>query len=975
VNTPHQPRTLGSIRRLLLFAGLVVLGSGISAAFAAWSTAGTGTGSAVVGTLASPTAVTASATYSTVDLSWSGVTAPQGSIDGYVVTRSDGGAPSAACGTSLTGSNYLAAGVTSCTDTAVPNGQYTYVVTAVYRTWTAASSPSNAVTVSGDPNAPSQAVTLTNATGAALVGATIYFRSSSPGSFTLANAVSDGQSGPAASTFPAVGTPGWTHAVETVTTGTGANPITYTSSPFSWTAGASTPSSLTVVGRDRAGNTANTTLSFASDTSGPTGGALTVNGTGASAGGTTSNARTAFTIGVRTDYSSDAGAGVGSSVLTRETAPYTANSCGAFGSPITVTGAPAQTGLTTGCYRYTLTGTDLVGNTSAISTVVRYDASGPTQAVNLTSPSGAFLAGASLYVRTTVAGSFVLKSAVSDNESGPASVAFPAVTTAGWTHPAQTVTIGSGSAPTVSYSSSTYSWTAAAGLPPATTLTAADGIGNTGTTSLTFVRDTTVPATGALTVNGTAASGAGTTSFNRTGSFAISRVDYTDAGSGIMSSVLTVEQATLTGNVCGTYGAPTTVAGAPAQSGLATGCYRYILTGTDNVGNTAGRATTVKVDRESPISGQLTVNGTGATAGGTTSAANTAFPIDLRTDYSDVASGIASSTLQRSTATLSGNTCGTFGAATTLTGAPAQTGLATGCYRYVLTGTDRAGNTASLTSTVKYDAALPTGGALTVNGTAASGAGSTSTSTSGSFAIARTDYVDANSGLASSTLTREFATLTGTTCGSYGSPSTIVGAPTQAGLAPGCYRYRLIGTDNNGNTTSISTVVQQRVVVSAVALSNGTGTAGRIDAGDRIDITFSDVLAVSSICATWSGNASNQTLGGDNNVSVTLTNGGAGNDTVTFGATSCTLNVGSINLGSTAYTTANVTFRGAGVNASTVDWNVVTKTLRITLGAASGAGAATVTSSAPIVTPSGALLNPDAVAVGGTYTSPNSRQF
>jgi hypothetical protein len=185
----------------------------------------------------------------------------------------------------------------------------------------------------------------------------------------------------------------------------------------------------------------------------------------------------------------------------------------------------------------------------------------------------------------------------------------------------------------------------------------------------------------------------------------------------------------------------------------------------------------------------------------------------------------------------------------------------------------------------------------------------------------------------------------------------------------------LTGTDNAGNSVSLTTVVQQRVVITAVSLTNNTGTAGRVDAGDRIDITFSDTMSVASICSTWTGNGSNQTLGGDNDVSVLMTNGGAGNDSLTFSAASCTLNVGTINLGSTAYATGNVTFRGTGAGASTVDWNVGTRTLRITLGTASGGGAATVANSAPVVTPSGSLLNTNNVGVGGTFTLPNVRQF
>jgi hypothetical protein len=122
------------------------------------------------------------------------------------------------------------------------------------------------------------------------------------------------------------------------------------------------------------------------DVTGPTGGALTVNSTAASAAGTTSiDGDGSFTIGTRTDYNGDAGAGFATSVLTRETATLAADgtTCGAFGAPTTIAGSPAQTGLGEGCYRYTLTGTDKVGNTSSIGTTVKVDTTAPT--VTLTS--------------------------------------------------------------------------------------------------------------------------------------------------------------------------------------------------------------------------------------------------------------------------------------------------------------------------------------------------------------------------------------------------------------------------------------------------------------------------------------------------------------------------------------------------------------------------------------------------------------
>ena len=77
-----------------------------------------------------------------VPVSWAagtGGVAPQG----YYVTRHSGETSSAACGTSPT--TILAA--SSCLDSAVPDGEYSYVVTAVFRSWTAPSAPSDVVTV------------------------------------------------------------------------------------------------------------------------------------------------------------------------------------------------------------------------------------------------------------------------------------------------------------------------------------------------------------------------------------------------------------------------------------------------------------------------------------------------------------------------------------------------------------------------------------------------------------------------------------------------------------------------------------------------------------------------------------------------------------------------------------------------------------------------------------------------------------
>jgi len=112
-------------------------------AYASWPSSGSGSGSGSTGTLLAPTNVTVPAfSPPSVSVSWtasSGATTPTG----YYVTRIGSGGPAAAC---ASGPGTLLGG-TSCTDTGVANGTYTYTVTAVYQSWTALSAPSGTVTV------------------------------------------------------------------------------------------------------------------------------------------------------------------------------------------------------------------------------------------------------------------------------------------------------------------------------------------------------------------------------------------------------------------------------------------------------------------------------------------------------------------------------------------------------------------------------------------------------------------------------------------------------------------------------------------------------------------------------------------------------------------------------------------------------------------------------------------------------------
>jgi hypothetical protein len=544
--------------------------------------------------------------------------------------------------------------------------------------------------------------------------------------------------------------------------------------------------------------------------------------------------------------------------------------------------ACTDTDVPVGTYTYTVTAV-LSGwsgtSPSSNAVTVTADVNAPTMTLAGTSQVNAYLApnGSNyrMFFRSNVAGSFALAASVTDTGTGPASATFPAVTTFRWTHAAQTVTSGSGSAPTIVYTSSPYTWTSGAGTPGTTTITGRDELGTPVTRTVVFRSDTNAPNGGALVVNGSTANTAGTaTSNSSTGTWSITTLsNYTETPSatrsGLASSTLVRETAPYAAGACGTtWSSPVTIVGPTpvAQTGTGGTCYRYRLTGIDNVGNSASRATTVRVDTTGPTGGALTANSTAATAGGSTSASTTGSWTLSRTDWSDAQAGMTSSTLVRTQATLTNGVCGAFGSATTLTGAPAQTGTARTCYRYVLTGTNTFGATASVTTTV------------------------------------------------------------------------VVGP-----------------------------------YVSAFALVNGGGIAGRASQGDQMVVTFSDPITPSTLCSSWSGSG-DQVLNGDNQVTVTLANV-AGSDTLAVTATGCTFNVGSVVLGSTAYTTATATFGGAGAARSTVTWTAATRTLTVTLGATASGALGTVASSVAVYTPSTAVQSTSGIALGGTFSTGAVQQF
>lgn len=108
------------------------------------SASGSAVGRARVGTIGAPATVTASASAPNVNVTWSTVTPPATGTVSYTVQRISGANSSPACG----GASFT---TTSCTDSGVAAGTYTYKVTAAWHTWTAQSGSSNAATLAFGP--------------------------------------------------------------------------------------------------------------------------------------------------------------------------------------------------------------------------------------------------------------------------------------------------------------------------------------------------------------------------------------------------------------------------------------------------------------------------------------------------------------------------------------------------------------------------------------------------------------------------------------------------------------------------------------------------------------------------------------------------------------------------------------------------------------------------------------------------------
>ncbi|HEY5196831.1 MAG TPA: chitobiase/beta-hexosaminidase C-terminal domain-containing protein [Solirubrobacteraceae bacterium] len=439
-----------------------------------------------------------------------------------------------------------------------------------------------------DAAAPTNAITLSGVTGAALLtGGTVYYRGSTGGSLTLTNAAGDtGGSGVGSSTTTTLTgvTSGWTHTPSLVSTPTGGP---FVSNPFTWAAGTSSAPSDNVVASDIAGNTATTSLSFVNDTTGPTGGSIDATGLAGTGG------RWSTSLGLNlalSKGSSPLGLGSTGAQVLRESAPLSTDGSGTCGTytggyaPITGGSDPATPLANTvpaddTCYRYEYIVPDALGvTTTYTSPDIKVDtAPAPTTPTFTFSGLGTSTywsgTGATVFYNPTAAsGTFTVTAHSTDADAGIASYLFPSFP-GGWTSTAGTLGL------------ETYAWAAVSPTGPAASQSvSATNRAGTNSTSGTFT----------VTADNTAPSGGNVSYVNgiHLGSILVSFSPGTDVGAGLNGGVLQRRSAT-TGTLglsCGAYGGFTTIATNPASPYIDLGmigsnCYQYQYVAYDNVGN------------------------------------------------------------------------------------------------------------------------------------------------------------------------------------------------------------------------------------------------------------------------------------------------------------------------------------------------------------------------------------------------------
>jgi hypothetical protein len=1020
-------------RKLVVLGGVIAAFACATTVWAYFTAIGTGAGSAAVATLASPSPVTAtSPSVATAHVTWVPVASPSSTSTDvtYAVERSaNGGASfSPAAGTCA---GTLPRTTISCDDALTVEGDYLYRVTATFRTWTSTGT-SSSVHVITDTTPPTS--TIIFPADATAYNAAAYMAGCVAGTDELCGTASDpgaGASGVATvqveirrssdSTYwngsawtpaqlwnQASGTTSWSYAFASSNLSNG---VTYAvrsraidnasntqSTPDAKSFTFDTiPPTVTAISRADASPTKATTLSWNVTFSEPVNNVAAANFALLTSG----TAGTAPTI---TSVTASGGAPSALWSLTVSTAGTTGTNAATIGLSLSSLGTIRD--LATNLLSASL---PVVGQTYTFDTTV------PTMtSIDRFSPSN-----------PANASSVTWQVVFSENVSGVDAGDFAVAATGLGGTPAVTGVLGGPQTYTVTASTGSGNGTLGLNLVdddsiadgPGSPLGGA-GAGNGSFTGQVFTLDRTAPTISSITRTDASPANAGPLHWTVTFSEPVNNV--ANGSFGLTTSGITGTAPSVTSTVAA-GGAPsaawTVTVSTSGATGANGGSIQLKLTSLGTIQDPATNAlsATVPVAGDTYTYDTMRPTTTSIVRAGASASVNVG-PLQWSVTFSEPVSGVSNSNFTLATS-------GTAGTAPSITstvasgGAPAQTWTVTasttgttgtnagsiGLNQVSNTGiTDTASNTPNQSVPITgqaytFDTSVPT--VTSINRADANPTKATTANWTVTFSEPVSNVTTGNFALVTSG--------TGGTTPSITAVSASTGPPSQTwnvavstlgttGTNTATIQLNLssVGTIRDAATNGLSATVPvagqaytfDTIVPTISDVTISGGAAGKPEQGDTIVITFSENVASSSICSTWTNSASTETISGNSTgAQVTITNNvvaAGGNDVVSFqiGSGSCggAMHIGTINLGSANYVSVTMTFGTNGTNKDTqFSYNPATRKLTILLGQATGGTACTSgcpATSTAVYTPDPAIADLAGNLISGT-SSKNASQF
>jgi len=194
--------------------------------------------------------------------------------------------------------------------------------------------------------------------------------------------------------------------------------------------------------------------------------------------------------------------------------------------------------------------------------------------------------------------------------------------------------------------------------------------------------------------------------------------------------------------------------------------------------------------------------------------------------------------------------------------------------------------------------------------------------------------------------------------------------------------YTISASSTGASPASFSETNTAPVSITSVVTANTTGgTAGKLDPGDTVTVTFSGQIDAHTVCSLWTnGSTGIQTAKTGSVVTVTANGNSKNKLSFTTPPSACgTFNFGTIDLGNNQYVISNGTGSSATFSDSGISYDGAAHTLVITLGALTNNGGATegtVASSALNLSLSSSVLDTGDNSLSVyTFTTASGRQF